>query len=131
MLFDTSFLIDLMRKDEAAVRKLKEVEKSHQGQGVAAPSIFELFVGIGLSKKPEKEKKKVMKTLLAVPVLDLKKESSSRAGLIYADLKKKGQTLDPTDCMIAAVTLENNEVLLTSNEKHFSRVKGLKIEGYK
>lgn len=68
---------------------------------------------------------------MAVPVLDLKKDSSSRAGLIYADLRKKGQALDPTDCMIAAIALENNETLLTRNEKHFSKIKGLKIEGYK
>lgn len=56
MLFDTSFLIDLMRGDAGAGKKLKEVERSHQGQGVSAPSSFLSASGFPINRKRRKKR---------------------------------------------------------------------------
>lgn len=32
--------------------------------------------------------------------------------------------------MIAAISISNNETLITKNKKHFERIEGLKIETY-
>ena len=53
MLADTSFLIDLMTGDQAAVEKAGEIEAKSMPLIVSAPTVFELYVGITLSSKAE------------------------------------------------------------------------------
>ena len=51
MLADTTFLIDIMKADEKATSKVKELEATSTPVLVGAPTIFELYVGVGLSVK--------------------------------------------------------------------------------
>jgi len=51
LIADTTFLIDLMVGDEAAVEKAREIESKNIPISVTAPSVFELYVGLSLSKK--------------------------------------------------------------------------------
>jgi len=53
--------------------------------------------------------------------------ATRKAAGIYADLKKKGQPIGHTDCLIAGIALTNNLQLVTNNTDHFKRVKGLEI----
>lgn len=130
MLLDTSFIIDLMRGDKRAVDKIRKLEAESLATNISSPSIFELFVGISLTRKPFSEKKKIMDALESWGTLQLDFESASRGGEIHGQLIKEGQVIDPEDSMIAAIALVNKETLLTNNTKHFSRIPGLKIEEY-
>lgn len=49
---------------------------------------------------------------------------------IYADLRKKGTPLDDIDLLIAGVAIANNLVLITHNQKHFSKIEGLELEDW-
>jgi tRNA(fMet)-specific endonuclease VapC len=49
---------------------------------------------------------------------------------IYADLRKKGTPLDDIDLLIAGVAIANNLVLITHNQKHFSKIEGLELENW-
>ena len=53
--------------------------------------------------------------------------ATRKAAGIYPDLKKKGQPIGHTDCLIAGIALTNNLQLVTNNTDHFKRVKGLEI----
>jgi predicted nucleic acid-binding protein len=130
MLLDTSFIIDLMRGKKSAVEKIMMLEAESLATHIASPSIFELFVGISLTKKPLSEKKKIMDVLESWGTLSLDFESASRGGVIHGQLINEGQVIDPEDSMIAAIALVNDETLLTKNTKHFNRIPGLKIEEY-
>jgi len=130
MILDTTFLIDLMKADPSAVRKLKEMERDKVTQNIAAPTLYELYVGITLSSKPEKEKRKVLDTLTAMNILGLDAESAAKAGEVQGTLIKEGKMIDPEDAMIAGIALLNNEILLTKNVEHFSRICDLKIVSY-
>lgn len=130
MLLDTSFIIDLLRGRKTAVDKIKMLEADSLSTNISSPSIFELFVGISLTKKPSSEKKKIMDILLSWGTLTLDSECAALAGNIHGQLIKEGQPIDPEDSMIASIAIVNNETLLTKNTKHFSRVPDLKIEGY-
>ena len=44
-----------------------------------------------------------------------------------AFLKKRGEIIEDMDIMIAATCISNNLILITSNKKHFQRVKGLEV----
>ena len=63
-------------------------------------------------------------------MLDLDKNSAILAAKIEADLRNNGEIIDVEDIMIAAISINNNETLVTRNKKHFERIKDLKIETY-
>lgn len=130
MLLDTSFVIDLLRGREAAVKKIKQLESESIATNISAPTIFEVFVGISLTKKASSEKKRIMDVLESWGTLVLDSESAALGGRIHGQLIEEGQMIDPEDSMIAGIVIVNNETLLTRNDKHFSRVPGLKIETY-
>ena len=52
MILDTTFLIDLMQNDEAAVKRKKLQDRSEEIYRVATPTIFELWGGISQTKNP-------------------------------------------------------------------------------
>jgi rRNA-processing protein FCF1 len=63
MLVDTTFLMDVMRNDVGAVEKAKELTDGNVPILVGAPTIFELYVGIGLSMRSSDEREKVLEIL--------------------------------------------------------------------
>lgn len=130
MLVDTSFLVDVMRDDQGAVGKATELADENVPVLVGAPSIFELYVGVGLSLRSSEEKEKVLEVLKSLAQLPLDSQSAMRAGLIYAQRAKEGTKMDPEDAMLAGIAVENHQPLLTRNRKHFSGIADLKVETY-
>jgi predicted nucleic acid-binding protein len=130
MLLDTSFVIDLLRGREPAVNRNNQLEAESVATNIAAPTIFEIFVGISLTNKTSSEKKRVMDVLESWGTLTLDSECASLAGRIHGQLIREGQMIDPEDSMIAAIAIVNNETLLTRNDEHFGRVPDLKMETY-
>ena len=51
------------------------------------------------------------------------------AATIRRDLEARGEPIGMADCMIAAVCMTHDGVLLTRNRKHFERVTDLKVSG--
>lgn len=122
MILDTSFIIDLMNGDKQAVKKLRELEGNGQNQSTTAVTLFELWSGIRQSELPERERQKIMEVTGDRVVHNLGPESGKEAGRIDGKLVKEGKTVDPEDAMIAAIAIENAEIVLTGNKKHFKRI---------
>jgi tRNA(fMet)-specific endonuclease VapC len=130
LLVDTSFLIDLMTGDHAAVEKAGEIEAKSMPLIVSAPTVFELYVGITLSNKAEEEKARVLAVIESLPFLPLDAESSRASGRIYAEKSSESSTFDPEDAMIAGIAWVHGERVLTRNLKHFRGIEGVKVESY-
>lgn len=130
MIFDTSFVIDVMRADEAAVLKLRDISIMGEKRIVTSPTIFELFSGLARSQKPSLEKNKIMRILKSQMIIELDNESAEKAGEIHGSLIKSGNGIASLDSMIAGIALVRHEKVLTRNAKDFSKVKGLEIETY-
>jgi predicted nucleic acid-binding protein len=130
LLADTTFLIDLMKADGKALAKAKELEAVSVPVLVGTPSIFELYVGVGLSVRTAEEKEKVLDVLKSLTHLPLDQQAATKAGLIYAQRSREGVEMDPEDAMLAGIAVENHETLLTRNRKHFSGIADLKLEAY-
>ena len=130
MLADTSFLIDLMLGDGAAAEKAREIDAKGMPLLVSAPTVFELYVGLSLSKKAEEEKTRIMTVLESLPFLPLDLESSKEGGRIYGDKKRTGSPIDPEDAMVAGIARVHGEKVLTRNLKHFLNVAGVSVEQY-
>jgi tRNA(fMet)-specific endonuclease VapC len=119
-----------MKADEKALAKAKELEADSIPVLVGAPTIFELYVGVGLSVRSSEEKERVLEVLRSLTHLPLDQQSATRAGLVYAQRSREGVEMDPEDAVIAGIALENHETLLTRNRRHFSGIPELKLEGY-
>lgn len=127
MILDTTFVIDLFRKDKSAVDKARELDSRGEALFTTAVTIFELWQGLGAKK--EKKKENLAQFVEAFGLLNFDPESAKHAGEIHAELKSRGLPIDAGDSMIAGMALHLSQPLLT-RDKHFSRVKGIRIETY-
>ena len=130
MIFDTTFLIDVMQKDEKALSLLHLFgEKSEYGL-VSAVSIFELHSGLARSGKSLSEQNKVKEVLDKQRIIPIDALLAENAGDIHGVLITRGQMIGSMDCLIAATALRFGETVLTRNVKDFQRISGLKVETY-
>lgn len=65
-----------------------------------------------------------------IPVIPVTDEDFMQAAHIYADLRRTGRIIEDSDIFIGASALVNNAVLVTNNEEHLGRIKGLRIENW-
>ncbi len=119
-----------MLKDPAALDKAKDVEKKGSTISVGAPSIFELFAGVALTKKSDEEKSKIMSTVASLPQLPLDFQSAREGGQIYGRKAKAGSKVDPEDAMLAGIAKIRGEAIITRNVKHFTDIEGITVETY-
>ena len=130
MLLDTSFLIDLMQENEEAKAKAEELTAGSVALMVGTPTMFELYLGVGLAIKSAEEREKVLEALRSLTQVHLDGASATRAGAVYAQRTKEGTSIDAEDAMIAGIAIENQQAVLTRNVKHFAGIAGLKVEQY-
>jgi len=129
MILDTNFVIDLLNGKEYAALKMQSFAKEDIECTVTTPTIFELWSGLVSLKKSDSEKHKIRSLIKNQIVYLLDEESAEVSGKIHGELENKGLTINPIDCMIAGIAIANNKKVLTRDE-HFSRIEGLKVEGY-
>jgi len=122
MLADTSFIIDVMRGEENAVKKIKELERNDKPLNITSISFFELWSGIEQSDKSKKEKKKIEEVLGARAIHDFDRAAGEIGGRIDGMLCKNGKKVEPQDSMISGIAIRENEKILTRNLSHFRRI---------
>ena len=131
---DSTFVIDILKGAEKAEELEENIDNGGEDIFIASPSIIEVVRGLYLKSNiknlKNNEKERTFKLINSLSVLDLDKNSAILAAKIEADLKNNGEIIDIEDVMIAAITINNNETLITRNKKHFERIKDLKIEAY-
>lgn len=96
---------------------------------IAAPSVMELIRGANLHTKAN-EREKILALIRSLVILPLERESAILAGDIESELILGGEMIEPEDVMIASIAQTHHETLLTRNQKHFARIKDLKIRAY-
>ena len=126
-LLDTSTVIDLLRGNANVQESV--IEKGIAEIAISQITLAELSVGIYLSKDTETEKERIsfLKNNFAI----LPFTSSEEYGQIKASLYTEGQMIEDMDILIAAEAIRHKLVLITSNEKHFSRIPKLKLQNWR
>lgn len=127
---DTSFLIDLLKNHPNAILMKDKLEKNNIPISLPSPIIIELIRGFNSLHSNKHEQQIIMEFIRSTTTLPLDKTSAILAGEIENQLIKEGKTIDIEDIMIAAISITNNQSLITRNSKHFERIKTLKIESY-
>lgn len=128
-LLDTNICIYIIKKKPETV--LKRVSKLKPGDvAISVITISELYYGVAKSSKPNENTIALQEFLQPLIVIDFTAEDSIIYGRIRADLEADGKMIGAMDLMIAAIALSRGLVLVTNNEKEFSRVINLKVENW-
>ncbi len=129
-LLDTDTCIAILRGHESAIEAIQEISPDQ----IAISSItrYELAYGaLRLGAKRQKiELAKVEKFLGHLHELPFQKATALTAARIRRELEAQGLPIGPMDLQIAATALEAECILVTGNEREFSRVKGLVAENW-
>ncbi len=129
MILDTSFLVDLLRNNHAAVSKITEIEKQNEPVATTTVSVFEIWQGLP-KKSKEQQIEKTIELFKSINVLNLDFDSAIEAGNIQRKLTRAGQKIEPQDAMIAGIAKTRRQKVLTRNIKHFERINDLEVESY-
>jgi len=125
---DTDILIEYFRGNETVKKRIENLDEDDI-IGITWLSIYEFFKGIFISGRLDEEK--FLHTLIETTmIMEETFESAKIGGEIYADLKRKGNLINDADILIASIVKSHNAVLVTNNEAHFKRIRGLKIENW-
>lgn len=130
MIQDTSFIIDLLRGDDAATAFLEVIEKESRPQKVSSVTVLELYEGVVRSGTPEKKRERILNVLESKSVVDADRTVMRKAGSISGNLILQGERIDREDCVIAATALLNDETVVTRNTDHFERIEDLELRSY-
>lgn len=125
---DTDILIEYFRGNEAIKERVENLSEN-DAIGLTWLSVYEFFKGIFISGKFDEEK--FLQNLIdSAVVMEETYKSAKIAGEIYAGLKREGNLINDADILIASIVKDYDAILVTNNEEHFKRAKGLKVENW-
>jgi tRNA(fMet)-specific endonuclease VapC len=125
-LVDTDILSEFLRGTSKVVDKAEKYLQSYDAINFSIITYYEILNGL-LYKDAKKQLKNFTDFADLNKILPLTISAARQAAEIYADLRKTGQPIGHTDCLIAGIALTYGLQLVTNNIDHFERVKGLEI----
>lgn len=125
-LVDTDILSEFLRGTPKVVENAEKYLHEYDAINFSIISYYEILNGL-LYKDARKQLQKFTDFAELNKILPLTISASKQAAGIYAELKRAGQPIGHTDCLIAGIALTNGLQLITNNTDHFKRVKGLEL----
>ncbi|MGB5180333.1 MAG: type II toxin-antitoxin system VapC family toxin [Gammaproteobacteria bacterium] len=97
---------------------------------ISTVTYAELLYGVERSSSKRINRPIIDDFVQHLDVIDWDNAAAEQYGKIRADLEARGQPIGAMDMMIAAHAKSIKAVLVTNNQKHFARIKGLKVENW-
>ncbi len=129
-LLDSTALIDILEENPGAHELVKSLED--EAVFTTRINVFEVLVGVfALGRSTEQRLKEAEKLFSRLNILELNSASAKIAAKIQGELYQKGQPIDDTDCLTAAIGLVNGiTTVVTRNKKHFETIKEITVKSY-
>jgi len=127
-LIDTDILIYSIKGVEAVNKQF--AEKRSEPKSISVITYGELFFGARKSTRAEKNLARVRRVAELFPIINITPAIMETYGEYKALLSRSGKMIDDMDLLIAATVITHNLILVTNNEKHFSRIEELEIENW-
>jgi len=126
LILDTTFLLDLLRGQKAALNIAQELEESRSEVYTTAINCYELLLGAKrLGRVAETE------ALLAdLKVLALTKKAADEAASIQHSLTSEGKILDHRDALMLGIALAYDVRSIISNDDDLKRVHEITVTRY-
>lgn len=135
MILDTTFFLDLKRRDDAAFRKGEELFDAGVPQRVPVQVLFELYYGVGATQSDE-ELRKVQNVLMGYPPVEaderIARVAGQMLGAVERDASQTGERTgaDEGDAYVAATARVLDEPVLTRNVEDFEAFESVEVESY-
>lgn len=127
-LLDTNIAIYVIKRKPLA---LLDVFNRYANQmAISSITLAELMHGVEKSQYYAKNLANVEAFTARLHVLDYGKKAAAHYGDIRASLEKQGKPIGVNDLHIAAHARSEGLVLVTNNEKEFTRIDGLRVENW-
>lgn len=127
-IFDTNVISDLIRNPRGKVGERIAVL---QDGDLVTSIIVAAELRYGIAKKGSERLARLVEAVLgAFEVLPWEAPAEIHYAAVRDGLSRSGQLIGDMDMLIAAHALALDAVLVTDNEREFSRVPGLKIENW-
>ncbi len=128
-IIDTDTLSFFFRNNPEVVAKLNKYLQDYGFINISVVTYYEVLNGLYF-KDAKRQLAKFEQFVKLNEVLPLTDEVAQKAAEIYADLRKKGQSIGHNDTLIAGTAIVNDMVLITNNTHHFQRVEGLELNNW-
>ena len=97
---------------------------------ISVVTYAELIYGVARSSSKRVNRPIIEDFVRHLDVMDWDTEAADQYGVIRAELEVAGTPIGAMDMMIAAHAKSIKAVLVTNNQKHFTKVKGLKVDNW-
>jgi len=126
-MLDTDTVSNIVRKHLPVIKKLI----SHENDEICISTVTNAELFYGLEKKnSQKLFNEVRSVIGKCTIIDFDASQSELYGRIRVELEKSGTPLGDMDLLIASAAMSTGAILVSHNKKHFSKIKGLKIEDW-
>ena len=125
-LVDSDILSEFLRGTPKVVEYAEKYLQTYDAINFSIITYYGILNGL-LYKDAKKQLKKFTDFADLNKILPLTVSATKRAAEFFADLKKSGQPIGHTDCLIAGIAITNGLQLVTNNTDHFKRIKELEI----
>jgi tRNA(fMet)-specific endonuclease VapC len=127
-LLDTNICIYALKQHQAVLRRL--LSESRADVAISVITEAELRTGAAKSEAPTKTLRLLENFLRPLEIVDFTSDDAMAYAGVRAKLERAGTPIGPLDTLIAAQAVARRLVLVSNNEREFSRVTGLRIENW-
>ena len=128
-MLDTNTCIYVIKQKPAKViERFKQTEVSQIG--ISSITLSELLYGVSKSSKPEQNQIALSQFVAPLEILPYDDEAAQYYGDLRAGMERQGAPIGSLDMLIAAHALSLDCILITNNEKEFTRIPNLKIDNW-
>ena len=126
---DTNVVIAILTGRSPLARSLLvEARSSGVETCISSVVILELWYGVAKSARPKENEAKLLEFLDSpLECLSLDADDAKVAGILRAELERKGTPIGPNDLQIAGQAVARGLTVVTDNEREFRRVPGLPV----
>jgi len=123
LIFDTDVLIWHLRGNV----KAKDIIHKNIPFSISVVTYIELIQGM----RDKKEMNSLIKQLSKwnVEIIQIDKDISTRA-MIYVEQYHHSSAMEMADALIAATCINNSELLITGNDKHYKNIPNIQIKKF-
>lgn len=127
-LLDTDICIYALKQNPVVLRNLLAHERADVAISVITEA--ELRTGAAKSHSAAKTLRSVENFLGPLRIVEFTSEDAAAYASVRAKLERAGTPIGPLDTLIAAQAVARRLIVVSNNEREFSRVTGLRVENW-
>ncbi len=129
-LLDTGIFSDFANRRRGVGVRVRAARQQGAKIGTCLPVVGELYYGIELSETKERNLKNIRQALSGVVLWPFNEAAAEQYGLIAADLRRRGITIQQIDIQVAAIAATLGDCIVVSSDNDLLTISGLTVENW-